>query len=308
VPAVEIPPGLAAQAALGPAWSAWLQTLGVSTAELLEQWELTVDGATRHGYCSLVVPVRTARGGTGVLKVAFPDAESEHEHLGLRHWQGHGAVLLLRADPGRRAMLLERLHVEDLTSLGDVEACEVVAGLYPRLHVPAPARLRALTSYVDRWNDALSGMVHDAPMPRRLVEQAVSLARAFLTDPGSTGTLIHADLHYENVLAADREPWLVIDPKPVSGDPHYEVAPLLWNRWAEAVTSGRVREVVRRRFHTVVDAAGLDEDRARAWVMVRALHDASWSVTDARSRDRALTAVDREWITTMVTVAKAVQD
>ena len=54
-----------------------------------------------------------------------------------------------------------------------------------------------------------------------------------MADEASTGTLIHADLHYENVMAADREPWLAIDPKPVSGDPHYELAPMLWNRVEE---------------------------------------------------------------------------
>jgi streptomycin 6-kinase len=93
----------------------------------------------------------------------------------------------------------------------------------------------------------------------------------------------------------------------MSGDPHYEVAPLLWNRWDEVVASGRVREAVRRRFHAVVDAAGLDEDRARDWVVVRALHNAFWSVDDARSLGQVLDGRDREWITTMVTVAKAVQ-
>jgi streptomycin 6-kinase len=144
-------------------------------------------------------------------------------------------------------------------------------------------------------------------MPRRLVEQAVSLAASLLSDEASTGRMIHGDLHYENVLAADREPWLVIDPKPMSGDPHYEVAPLLWNRWDEVVASGRVREAVRRRFHAVVDAAGLDEERARDWVVVRALHNAFWSVDDARSLGHGLDGRDREWITTMVTVAKAVQ-
>lgn len=71
--------------------------------------------------------------------------------------------------------------------------------------------------------------------------------------------------------------------------------------------SGGVRDAVRRRFHAVVDAAELDEDRARDWVVVRALHDASWAVDDARRLGRELTAEERRWITTMVTVAKAVQ-
>ena len=304
----DLPPGLAAQAALGPRWVDWLERLPRTVAGLVDEWGLTYDGAPRHGYCSLVVPVRTTGGRPAALKVALPDDESEHEHLALQHWQGNGTVLLLRADPRRHAMLLERLHPEDLTGLWDVEACEVAAGFYRRLHVPALPQLRPLTEYVGRWNAGLAALPKDAPMPRRLVEQAVSLAASFLTDEASTGRVIHGDLHYENVLAADREPWLVIDPKPMSGDPHYEVAPLLWNRWDEVVGSGRVRDAVRRRFHAVVDTAELDEDRARDWVVVRALHDAYWSVDDARRLGRPLDSADREWITTMVTVAKAVQD
>lgn len=85
--------------------------------------------------------------------------------------------------------------------------------------LPALPQLRTLTSYVDRWTAALAALPRSAPVPRRLVEQAVSLGRDFVADSASVGTMIHCDLHYENVLAADREPWLVIDPKPVSGDP-----------------------------------------------------------------------------------------
>jgi streptomycin 6-kinase len=152
-------------------------------------------------------------------------------------------------------------------------------------------------------------MPRNAPVPRRLVEQALSLARDLVADPASTGTLVHGDLHYANVLAADRDPWLAIDPKPMDGDPHYEPAPLLWNRWEELADAGQtVRDGVRRRFHTVVDAAGLDEDRARDWVVVRMVLNAHWSVQDAERLDRALDAEEREWITRCIAIAKAVQD
>jgi streptomycin 6-kinase len=303
----DVPAGLRGQAALGPRWATWLDTLPKLTAGLVEEWGLDYDGEPRHGYCSLVLPVRTSGGRPAALKVTLPDEESEHEHLALQHWQGNGAVRLLRADPHRYALLLERLHPEDLRDVWDVEACEVIAGLYRRLHVPAPPQLRTLTSYVDRWTTGLAALGRDAPMPRRLVEQAVSLARGLLTDPASVGTMIHGDLHYENVLAADREPWLAIDPKAMSGDAHYEVAPVLWNRWEEVVGSGRVRDAVRQRFHTVVDTALLDEHRARDWVVVRAMTNAYWSIEDAAALGRGLTPHEREWITTLVTVAKAVQ-
>jgi streptomycin 6-kinase len=120
--------------------------------------------------------------------------------------------------------------------------------------------------------------------------------------------MIHGDLHFENVLAGDREPWLVIDPKPVSGDPHYEPAPMLWNRWEEMVRSGDVRDAVRRRFHTLVDVAELDEDRARDWVVVRMLHNAMWTVRDAERAGRRLDADEQEWLTRCVTIAKSVQE
>ena len=205
-----------------------------------------------HGFCALVVPVRTAGKRPAVLKVAFPDEESEHEHLALQHWHGSGAVQLLRADPHRRAMLLERLHPEDLTDLWDLEACEVVAGLYARLHVPAPPQLRPLTSYVERWAADLDDAAAQRAAAAAARRAGVSLARDLVADPASTGVMIHGDLHYENVLAGDREPWLVIDPKPMSGDPHYELAPMLWNRFDEL--AGDTRNGVRRRFHALVDA------------------------------------------------------
>jgi streptomycin 6-kinase len=306
----DVPPGLLEQRGLGPDWADWLDRLPRLFAEVVADWELGYDGAPRNGFCSLVAPVRTVAGRPAVLKVTFDgDTESEHEALALRHWDGHGAVRLLRADPRRRAMLLERLHLEDLTTIGDdVEACEVVAGFYPRLHVPALPQLRTVASYVDRWAAALARLPRNAPIPHRFVEQALALSRDLVADPANAGVLVHGDLHYENVLAADREPWLVIDPKPMSGDPHYEPAPLLWNRWDDLVAAGSVRDAVRRRFHAVVDAAGLDEDRARAWVVVRVILNAHWSIEDADRARRPLDAAERDWITRCIAIAKAVQE
>lgn len=301
--AFAVPAALEDRRRLGPPWVAWLDALPRLVPEVLDEWGLRPDGATMHGHCSVVVPVRTGSGSPAVLKVALPDDESEHEALALRCWGGNGVVRLLRADPWRRALLLERLHQETLTDLWDIEACELVGAAYTRLHVPAPPQVASLTAAVQRWSAGLAALPRNAPVPRRLVEQAVSLGRALASEEPSDPRLLHTDLHYDNVLAADREPWLVIDPKPLAGDPHYEVAPLLWNRWDEL--AGDVRDGVRRRFHAVVDAAVLDEDRARDWVVVRMMHQALWCL----QADPDLTdASTRSFLTTCVAVAKAVQD
>lgn len=289
---MRIPDALADNPRRDPAWAAWLDVLPHRVEELLGEWALTADDSPpAHGFCSLVLNVHTAEDRPAVLKVAFPHADGAHEHLALRHWAGNGAVELLRADPHRAALLLERLDATDLTSVWDLEACEIVAGLYARLHIPAPPQLRRLPDLLT----AASADLHTttSPLPRRLIEQAIALSRELAADPASAGTLIHTDLHYANVLAAHREPWLAIDPKPVSGDPHYELAPMLWNRWEE--TAGQVRAAVRRRFDTLVDVAGLDEERARAWVAVRMALLAAASDTPAA------------WSTRCVAVIKAVQ-
>jgi streptomycin 6-kinase len=306
---MRLPDGVLGMADRGGDWAEWVDALPALVDGLLEEWQLTTDGWMMHGFVALVVPVRTTSNRPTVLKVSFPDDESEHEHLALQHWHGRGAVQLLKADPHRSAMLLERLHPERLTEVWDLEACEVVAGLYAQLHVPAIPQLRTLTSYVDRWADQLAALPRNAPLPRRLVEQAVSLSRDLVSDPASTGTLIHGDLHYENVMAADRQPWLAIDPKPMSGDPHYEPAPMLWNRFEEleAPSSGQsVRRGIRARFHALVDHAGLDEHRARDWVIVRMLNNACWRLEDAPATERI--APDEDYLTTCIAIAKAVQD
>ncbi|MGH3470935.1 MAG: aminoglycoside phosphotransferase family protein [Nocardioidaceae bacterium] len=306
---VELPPALVAFAARGKAWADWLDNLPGLVSDILAEWGLTVDGPLAHGYCALVVPVRAPDGRPAVAKFSWPHDEEEHEHIGLKALAGAGAALLYRADPARHVMLLERLHADrDLTSIDVLGACEVVAGLYACIHIAAPAQLRPLTAYVRRWNDDLRRMPRSAPIPRRLVEQAVRLADDLSADPACVGTMIHGDLHYENVLAGDREPWLVIDPKPMSGDPHYEVAPMLWNRWEEAVARDNLRAAIRRRFETIVSSSGLDEERARDWVVVRMVHNAMWSVKDAADQGRGLDREDREWITRCVALAKAVQD
>ena len=255
----------------------------------------------------------TADGTRAVLKITFDgDRESLHEGVVLQRWHGEGAVRLLRADPHRRTVLLERLDRRDLTTVPDLKACRVVAGLYPKLHQPAPPQLAPLTSYVSRWLDDLAAQPRDIPIPARYRDQARSLGRDLASDPESVGRIIHGDLHYQNVLATplDLQPgrghWLAIDPKPMSGDPHYEIAPMLWNRYDELAPD--VRNGIQARFRTLVDHGGLDEDRARAWVIVRMILNANWSVQDAQRAGRDLSTQERAWVTRCITITKAVQD
>jgi streptomycin 6-kinase len=297
---VSIPADFMAHAAGDDDVAGWLVQLPKLIESVLADWALSTTGPVLTGTNAIVLHVADEAGAPAALKVGWPHWEAEQEHLALRLWDGQGAVRLLRADPRRFALLLERAeHQRDLNALPVREACDIAAGLYRLLHRPATEQFVRLSVLAADWSRRL-GLLHDHPLvPRRLVDRAASLAATFATDPQTDGLLLHTDLHFDNVLGATRVPWLAIDPKPVSGDPCFEVAPLLWNRWPEVASSGAVRAAILDRMYTVVDAAELDEDRVRDWVVVRQMVNVLWDLESP--------APDPEWLTRSIVVAKAVQ-
>ena len=247
----------------------------------------------------MVLPVRDD-GRPADLKLGGPEAGAEYEHLALRAWDGGAAVQLLRADPRRRVLLLERaVPGHDLHTLEAVQACAVVSELYTCLHRPPVPQLERLSARAARWSEELAELRGTSLAPRRFVDQAAGLAAGFAADAGTDVALLHGNLHYGTVLAATRQPWEVVDPEPLAGDPAYEVAPLLWHRWDEAVASGNLRGALLDRLYAVVDTAGLDEDRVRDWVTVRAMVELRQAAGAA--------AVNRGRITLCTTLTKSVQ-
>ncbi len=279
----------------------WRSQLPKLIDSLLADWSLSVTGPVLTGSNAVVLLVADDAGAPAALKVGWPHAEAEQEHLALRIWNGQGAVRLLRAAPSRFALLLERAdHRRDLNSRPVREACEITAHLYRQLHRPATGQFVRLSSLAADWARRLR-LIRDHPLvPRRLADRAASLAGTFASDPQTDGVLLHTDLHFDNVLAADRLPWLAIDPKPVSGDPCFEVAPLLWNRWSEIAAADKIRAAILDRLYTVADAAELGEDRVRDWVLVRQMVNVMWELESAP-------VPDQDWLTKSIVVAKAAQ-
>jgi streptomycin 6-kinase len=291
----------------------WIDALPGLIRDLLAEWELEPIGRSSSGVCAVAVPVRllgTGRdlvgvSGDGVLKLTWPHPESATEHLALQTWDGDGAVRLVRADPARFALLLERLHTRDLSRVEIDDACVVIGGLLARLDRPAHPRVPTLAAYARRQADELRAA--PAVLPRRYLDQAASLATELVERPTADDRLLHTDLHYTNVLGAYRAPWLAIDPKPMSGDPAFEVAPVLWNRADELGTGSQIRWSLRRRLEIVCERAGLDEGRARAWTIVREA-DNALDAAGQLTGDDAADAWAHDRISLAVTIIKAMND
>lgn len=231
-------------------------------------------GPARVGWTAAVFPVERD-GEQAVLKIGWPHTESLAEHTALGLWGGRGAVRLLAADPGRGALLLERLDAtRTLRDVDAFEACHIVGGLLRTLHVPAPATIPPLGDFLLRQLERLD----DPAVPRRFAARTRSLAEDLLRD--ATSRVLHTDLHYDNVLAAEREPWLAIDPKPFAGHPGFELQPLLRNRSDELGTGSALRWSVRHRLEVAAAAAGVDPEEARLWSLLHTGVQILWSRAD----------------------------
>ncbi|TQM06499.1 aminoglycoside phosphotransferase family protein [Pseudonocardia kunmingensis] len=282
----DVPHAFAASyAAQGPSARRWLRGLPGLTADVLDRWALRPDGPTAHGMASVVLPVVRADGTQAALKLQEPREETTAAVTGLRAWDGDGIVRLLAGDPGSGAMLLERLDAHRALSgvADDGEALQILAGLLSRLvAVPAPPGLRHLA-------DVAAVMLDEAPRAartlrdpagKRLLDTCASAVAELIGEPGDR--LLHWDLHYDNVLAAEREPWLAIDPEPLVGDPGFDLLPALTSRWDAVEATGDVDRAVLRRFDLLTEAAGVDRQRAVGWTLGRILQNALWDVEDGK--------------------------
>jgi len=279
---LRIPPVFAERAplTLGPEAVPWLATLPQLAAGYARKWGLTFEGDAMHGYVGVVQPARLEDGTPVVLKLGFRDKESADEPVALSTWAGRGAVLLLESAPQDGVLLLERLDASrTLDDLPLHEALTVIGGLARRLAVPAPPELsRNLRTEAEELTEELPRQWAELgePFERGLVDDAVAICRELGPDVGTL--LVNEDLHFQNVLAGQREPWLVIDPKPLSGDLEWGVIPLFWNRFAESTLDDRMA--------AIVAALRLDAERVRAWTLVRAVQNWIWMLENPEEEEQ----------------------
>jgi streptomycin 6-kinase len=259
---------------------AWLDSLPGHVDACAARWSLEIREPLQGGAVALVLAATRADGTPAVLKVSFPDDESEHEADALAQWDGNGAVRVLERDDARRALLLERVcpgsalwEIEH-----DEEATAIAARVLARLHGVTVSRahlFRTLDAAVARWAETIPADWRGTgrAFPRRLVDVAVE-ACASLTGSPDDAVVLHQDFHGGNVLRSDCIGWVVIDPKPLVGDPAFDAASLLRDRrWLLGGPGDLGR--IQRRLDLLVELTGLDRERMRLWGIVHAL---AWGV------------------------------
>jgi streptomycin 6-kinase len=286
VPAARMPSSLAAAAGEGPR-GAWLERLPAQIEAVADRWSLSLeDPFEPGGQTAWVAPAHSPDHGDVVLKVGFRHMEAEDEAVGLRAWEGDGVIRVFadeRLNERTTALLLERCRPgTTLAERPEEEQDVVITTLLQRLW-RAPADLtpfRPLRVMCDYWADSFErkvamGTIHvDGGMAR----EGADLFRS-LPDGATRRVLLCTDLHAENVLASERQPWLVIDPKPFVGDPTYDALQHLLN------CGGRLQADPHGLAGRVAGLLGLDPERLLLWLFARLVVDAAtwpWALGVAR--------------------------
>src|SRR5215207_3950141 len=260
----------------GRVW--WLEDVARMVETLQQRWSLHVGAPFEPGgQAAWVAPARNDAGDDLVLKVAWRHPEAEHESDGLAVWNGAGAVRLHRVERHERSigLLLERCRPgTSLSSRSEPEQDIVIARLLRGLWVDPPpdGPFRPLQVMCDQWADEFEQQTNEAPghPDPGLARVGIGLFRS-LPSTADRHVLLATDLHAGNVLAAKREPWLVIDPKPYVGDPTYDVLQHLLN------CVDRLRADPSALVARMAGLTGVDAGRLRLWLFARCVQESCLS-------------------------------
>jgi streptomycin 6-kinase len=262
----------------------WLRDLSSIINEISRRWSLTFLSPFDNLSYNFVTTVLCADGSEAVLKLGVPNRELSTEIEALRLMDGKGVVQLIKHNQEMGALLLEFLKPgKTLFELeADETATSIAARVMKDLWISAPEdhafpTLADWAKGFERLRDRFEGGT--GPFSEDLVERAEKIYLEFM-DPMSDQVVLHGDLHHWNILAAEREPWLAIDPKGVIGEPAYEVGAWLRNPYPEIIKSDSIKQITERRISQFSEILSLDKTRLLRWGFAQAVLSAWWSYED----------------------------
>jgi streptomycin 6-kinase len=212
------------------------------------------------------------------VKVLYPHWEARHEAEALEAWDGDGAVRILDRAPEWSAMLLERLepgtplsaHPDQDTAIAI--ACELLRRLW---RPPSPNHpFDLVTDVAGRWATEFPVWFERAgrPFDEGLVHAAAAACDAFAASK-EPEVIANHDYHLDNVLAASREPWLMIDPKPIAGERSFDTGHLLRSLVGDEPSRQEVVAMTLR----LAGELDLVPEAIRSWGLIRSVQDALWT-------------------------------
>ena len=263
---------------------AWLKRLPTMLADYEARWHMTIGEPVGNLSFNYVAPVVLADGTEAILKTGLTD-EFPSQPEALKHFDGHGMTRLLAYDEQNEMMLMERLKpgLSLRTVESDEAAISAAAQVMRQLWKPLPQPHYPFPTIQD-WGEGFARLRKmynggTGPFPTAIYDKAEKLY-AEMSASMSEVVLLHGDLHQDNILSAEREAWLAVDPKGVIGEPAYETGSILRNFWPDILAVPEPRRLMARRIDQLSAALGFERERIYNWAFAQAVLSVEWDVED----------------------------
>ena len=262
----------------------WLKRLPSILADCEQRWSIKLGPPFQALSYNYAAPAVRSDGSSLVLKVCVPDKDFISEVEALRLYSGVGAAQLYEHDIALGVMLLERLTPGVMLSSveSDVEAIAIAASVMRNIWHAPPAGHHFL--HVSDWAKGIERLRAQfdggpGPFPERLVRKAEGLFADLLASMDAP-MVLHGDLHHFNILSAQRQPWLAIDPKGIIGEPAYETGAFIRNPMPDIFFAPDLSRLLDKRIRLFAEELGFDPVRIYGWATAQAVLSAWWTFED----------------------------
>ena len=260
----------------------WLADLPRTLKLICIKWNLTLDDFFANLSFNFVAKCSDENGGKYVLKVGVQDEDSPllTEKNALEIFAGQGAVKVLRYEENLCAMLLERAidgKTLSETCGEDYErAVEIAIAVLKKLPRNPPDKTKFIN--LETWIDGLNRAVKAGFAPEKVAKAQRFFAE--LIEPFADKILLHGDVHFDNILSAGREPFLLIDPKGLIGEIGYEIAVFLNDLagWTEHLPNRK--KILESAIKNFSRNFNVSVENLRKWSFAFAVLSAWWMMED----------------------------
>ena len=260
----------------------WLEDLPGAIAVIADKWSLEIDEPFPNLSFNFVAPCSVPGGGKYVLKVGVPEEESPilFERKALEAFAGEGAVKLIKYDESLCAMLIERA-VEGKT-LSDVcgadyeKAVKIAVAVMKRLPRNPPDKTIFIN--LEKWTSGLNKAVKMGFEPDKVAEAQKYFTE--LAEPFEKKILLHGDVHFDNILSARRESFLLIDPKGAVGEIGYEIAVFLNDLAGWTKHLANQKQILSAAVENFSQSFAVSSENLRKWAFAFAVLSGWWMLED----------------------------
>lgn len=272
----------------------WVRRLPETVTACTKRWDLRIDEPLPEDYTNMsysyIAPATRSDGTKVVLKIGSHDQNgkiSEQERHVLQLYNGNGTIRLIDSDDDLGTLLLERAQpgIPLAEFPDDEENTRIASRLIKRYRHPVPPKhnFRHTSYEIEKFNRLRKRFnCTTGPLPKKWVTLAETLYDELMAT-STESVVLHADLHHWNILSAEREPWLVIDPKGYYGDPGYEVGGYLAVYPDKSCKGKNRRDIDIRRIDIMTEELDMPRERIIKWALVLSVIWAMWDVGNPKN-------------------------